>query len=148
MLRFVSVHQLANGSIAIIWSKGREFTSPNIGRKLAEINPQAIRYCYYLDDVGFTPSLEQPAVTIGLICKFLTRCLQGVYPNTFKGQHGPWLRLSMPKVAVSRQGSLTPGEMDQIKSFVASRDRRLRLIKILAEGRDRVPTSRILDLRS
>jgi hypothetical protein len=35
------------------------------------MNPQAIRYFYYLDDVGFTPQLEQPAVTIGLIRKLL-----------------------------------------------------------------------------
>jgi pimeloyl-ACP methyl ester carboxylesterase len=57
---------------AMIWGKGREFTSPNIGRKLAEMNPQAVRYFYYLDDVGFTPQLEQSAVTIGLIRKFLS----------------------------------------------------------------------------
>ena len=56
---------------AMIWGKGSEFTSPNIGRQLAEMNPQAIRQFYYLDDVGFTPQLEQPAVTIGLIRKLL-----------------------------------------------------------------------------
>lgn len=56
---------------AIIWGKGSEFTSPDIGRKLAEMNPQAIRRFYYLDDVGFTPQLEQPAVTIGLIRQIL-----------------------------------------------------------------------------
>jgi pimeloyl-ACP methyl ester carboxylesterase len=56
---------------AMIWGKGSEFTSPNMGRQLAEMNPQAIRQFYYLDDVGFTPQLEQPAVTIGLIRKLL-----------------------------------------------------------------------------
>lgn len=56
---------------AMIWGKGSEFTKPNVGRQLAEMNPQAIRRFYYLDDVGFTPQLEQPAVTIGLIRKFL-----------------------------------------------------------------------------
>ena len=56
---------------AIIWGKGAEFTSPDIGRRLAEMNPQAIRAFYQLDDVGFTPQLELPAVTIGLIRKFL-----------------------------------------------------------------------------
>jgi hypothetical protein len=35
------------------------------------MNPQAIRRFYYLDDVGFTPQLEQPAVTIGLIRQIL-----------------------------------------------------------------------------
>lgn len=32
----------------------------------------------------------------------------------------------------------TPGEMDQIKSFVMSGDRRLRLVKVLTESRDRI----------
>jgi hypothetical protein len=35
------------------------------------MNPQAIRVFYQLDDVGFTPQLELPGVTIGLIRKFL-----------------------------------------------------------------------------
>lgn len=56
---------------AIIWGKGSEFTGPEVGRRLAEMNPQVIRIFYQLDDVGFTPQLELPAVTIGLIRKFL-----------------------------------------------------------------------------
>lgn len=55
----------------MIWGKGSEFTSPDVGRQLVEMNPQAIRHFYYLDDVGFTPQLEQPAVTIGLIRQLL-----------------------------------------------------------------------------
>lgn len=56
---------------AIIWGKGFEFTSSDIGRRLSEMNPQAIRIFYHLEDVGFTPQLELPALTIGLIRKFL-----------------------------------------------------------------------------
>jgi pimeloyl-ACP methyl ester carboxylesterase len=56
---------------AMIWGKGTEFTQPSLGRRLAEMNPQAIRHFEYLDDVGYTPQLEQPAVTIGLIRKLL-----------------------------------------------------------------------------
>ncbi|MFB2897186.1 alpha/beta fold hydrolase [Aerosakkonemataceae cyanobacterium BLCC-F50] len=56
---------------AIIWGRESEFTGPEIGRRLAEMNPQAIRFFYHLDDVGFTPQLELPSVTIGLIRKFL-----------------------------------------------------------------------------
>lgn len=33
---------------------------------------------------------------------------------------------------------LTPGEMDQIKRFVVSGDRRLRLVRVLTESRDRI----------
>ncbi|MUG97379.1 alpha/beta fold hydrolase [Scytonema sp. UIC 10036] len=56
---------------AIIWGQGSEFTSPDIGRRLAEMNPQAIRIFYQMNDVGLTPQLELPAVTIGLIHQFL-----------------------------------------------------------------------------
>jgi pimeloyl-ACP methyl ester carboxylesterase len=56
---------------AIIWGQKSEFTGPEIGRRLAEMNPQAVRIFQQLDDVGLTPQLELPAVTIGLIRKFL-----------------------------------------------------------------------------
>lgn len=55
----------------MIWGKESEFMGPAAGRKLAEMNPRVIRGFCLLDDVGFTPQLEQPAVTIGLIRKFL-----------------------------------------------------------------------------
>jgi pimeloyl-ACP methyl ester carboxylesterase len=56
---------------AIIWGRQSEFTSPEIGRKLAALNPEAIKIFLQLDDVGLTPQLELPGVTIGLIRKFL-----------------------------------------------------------------------------
>ena len=56
---------------AIIWGQKSEFTGPEVGRRLADMNPQAVRIFYHLDDVGFTPQLELPAVTVGLIRKFL-----------------------------------------------------------------------------
>jgi pimeloyl-ACP methyl ester carboxylesterase len=56
---------------AMIWGKGSEYASLNTGRQLADMSPQVIRQFIHLDDVGFTPQLEQPAVTIGLIQKFL-----------------------------------------------------------------------------
>jgi pimeloyl-ACP methyl ester carboxylesterase len=56
---------------AIIWGKASEFTGPEVGRRLAEMNPQAVRIFYHSDQVGFTPQLELPGVTIGLIRKFL-----------------------------------------------------------------------------
>lgn len=56
---------------AIIWGKKSQFTGPEIGQRFAEINPQAIRVFQPLAEVGLTPQLELPAVTIGLIRKFL-----------------------------------------------------------------------------
>ncbi|WGV27551.1 alpha/beta fold hydrolase [Halotia branconii] len=56
---------------AIIWGQKSQFTSPEIGRRLADKNPQAVRVFQQLEDVGLTPQLELPAVTIGLIRQFL-----------------------------------------------------------------------------
>ncbi|MGH1392624.1 MAG: alpha/beta fold hydrolase [Trichormus sp.] len=56
---------------AIMWGQKSQFTGPDIGRRLAEKNPQAIRVFQPLEDVGLTPQLEVPAVTIGLIRRFL-----------------------------------------------------------------------------
>lgn len=62
---------------AIIWGQESEFTSPEIGRRLAALNPQAIRVFQALDDVGLTPQLELPGVTIGLIKRYLNELNDG-----------------------------------------------------------------------
>lgn len=54
---------------AIIWGQKSQFTGPQIGRRFAEMNPQAIKIFVQLEDVGLTPQLELPGVTIGLIRK-------------------------------------------------------------------------------
>lgn len=56
---------------AIIWGEKTQFTSPAIGKRLAALNPQAIQIFQEIENVGLTPQLESPAVTIGLIRKFL-----------------------------------------------------------------------------
>uniref|UniRef100_UPI0036F3862D alpha/beta fold hydrolase n=1 Tax=Trichocoleus desertorum TaxID=1481672 RepID=UPI0036F3862D len=56
---------------AIIWGRQSQFTGPEIGRRLADLNPQAIRVFKQLDEVGLTPQLELPGVTVGLIRQFL-----------------------------------------------------------------------------
>ena len=58
---------------AIIWGQKSEFTAPEIGQRFAQINPQAIKIFQTLPEVGLTPQLELPAVTIGLIRQFLPR---------------------------------------------------------------------------
>ncbi len=56
---------------AIIWGEKSQFTGPEIGKRLAEMNPTAIKAFEIIQEVGLTPQLELPAVTIGLIHKFL-----------------------------------------------------------------------------
>jgi len=62
---------------AIIWGQKSQFTSPEIGKRLAALNPTAIRVFQILDDVGLTPQLELPAVTIGLIRQYLKLLVLG-----------------------------------------------------------------------
>lgn len=66
----VFIQQLTTPT-AIIWGQKSQFTGSEIGRRLAEMNPQAIRVFQELENVGLTPQLELPAVTIGLIKRFL-----------------------------------------------------------------------------
>ncbi len=57
---------------AIIWGQKSQFTGPEIGRRLAALNPDAVKVFQQIDDVGLTSQLELPAVTIGLIRRYLT----------------------------------------------------------------------------
>jgi pimeloyl-ACP methyl ester carboxylesterase len=57
---------------AIIWGQKSQFTGPEIGQRFADMNPQAIRVFQPLQEVGLTPQLELPAVTIGLMRQFLS----------------------------------------------------------------------------
>ncbi|MGB3656152.1 MAG: alpha/beta hydrolase [Rivularia sp. (in: cyanobacteria)] len=56
---------------AIIWGQKSQFTGPQIGQRLAQMNPQAIKVFQQLENVGLTPQLELPGVTVGLIKKFI-----------------------------------------------------------------------------
>lgn len=57
---------------AIIWGEKSQFTSPEIGQRLANLNPKAVKVFQALENVGLTPQLEIPAVTIGLIRQYLS----------------------------------------------------------------------------
>lgn len=56
---------------ALFWGKCARFTKPELGCRFAEINDEAVKLFQILDDVGLTPQLELPAMTIGLIRKSL-----------------------------------------------------------------------------
>ncbi|WP_341735144.1 alpha/beta hydrolase [Microcoleus sp. EPA2] len=61
----------------MIWGENSQFTSPEIGQRLANLNPEAIKVFQILENVGLTPQLEIPAVTIGLIRQYLKLLSQG-----------------------------------------------------------------------
>jgi len=56
---------------AILWGRKSQFTGPQIGRRLTDLNPQAIQQFDVLEEVGLTPQLELPGVTIALIRRYL-----------------------------------------------------------------------------
>lgn len=55
----------------MLWGEQAQFTSVNLGRRLAQLNPQAIRGFEAIADVGVLSYLEMPEVVIGLLQKYL-----------------------------------------------------------------------------
>jgi len=51
----------------IFWGEQAQFTSVNLGRRLAQLNPQAVRAFQQIPQVGVLPQLEMPEVMIGLL---------------------------------------------------------------------------------
>ncbi|MEB3309084.1 MAG: alpha/beta hydrolase [Snowella sp.] len=56
---------------AFMWGQKASFAGPDVGKRLAALNGTAIKLFQEIEDVGLTPQLELPAVTISLINKFL-----------------------------------------------------------------------------
>jgi len=59
----------------LIWGEQAQFTLLDLGRRLAALNPKAIQGFEVIPEVGLTPQLEQPGVTIGLLYKWLPQLL-------------------------------------------------------------------------
>jgi pimeloyl-ACP methyl ester carboxylesterase len=59
-----------NTPTAMLWGQKSQFVNFEVGRRLADLNPQAVQAFEVLEEVGLTPHLELPAVTIGLIERF------------------------------------------------------------------------------
>lgn len=59
---------------AIIWGDKSEFTRPEVGQRLANLNPQAVKVFQRLENVGLTPQLEEPYTMIALI-RYLLKAL-------------------------------------------------------------------------
>ena len=61
----------------MLWGEQAQFTSVHLGRRLAQLNPQAIRAFEALAEVGVLPHLELPEVVIGLLQPYL----QSLFPS-------------------------------------------------------------------
>jgi pimeloyl-ACP methyl ester carboxylesterase len=60
----------------IIWGEDAQFTRLDIGRRLARLNPEAVKDFQVIADTGVLPHLEQPALIIGLLQRYM-RSLSG-----------------------------------------------------------------------
>ncbi|NER79723.1 MAG: alpha/beta hydrolase [Leptolyngbya sp. SIO1D8] len=57
----------------ILWGQTCQFTPIELGQKLVDLNPEIIQQFEMLENLGLTPQLEQPSLTIALIQKALKR---------------------------------------------------------------------------
>ncbi|WP_017300769.1 alpha/beta fold hydrolase [Nodosilinea nodulosa] len=62
----------------ILWGEAAQLTPVETGRRLAALNPTAIRRFEVLPGIGLTPQLEQPGLTSGLIQQWLRSDLGGL----------------------------------------------------------------------
>jgi pimeloyl-ACP methyl ester carboxylesterase len=53
------------------WGEKAQFTNIKLGRRLANLNPGAIRDFYAIANTGILPHLETPEIVIGLLQKYL-----------------------------------------------------------------------------
>ncbi len=56
---------------AIFWGEEAQFTRVDLGRRLARLNLQAVRGFEVIAETGVLPHLEQPAVVIGLLERYM-----------------------------------------------------------------------------
>jgi len=64
--------QLAVPSV-VFWGQEAQFTDVELGQRLVALNPTAIKHFEIINNVGLTPQLEQPSLTIALIQRSLKR---------------------------------------------------------------------------
>ncbi|RUR85731.1 alpha/beta fold hydrolase [Chlorogloeopsis fritschii PCC 9212] len=55
----------------IFWGEKAQFTNVKLGRRLAKLNPTAIRDFHAIADTGVLPHLEMPEAVIGLLQRYL-----------------------------------------------------------------------------
>ncbi len=55
----------------VFWGRAAQFTEVELGERLVALNPDAIQQFEIIENVGLTPQLEQPSLTIALIQRSL-----------------------------------------------------------------------------
>ena len=55
----------------VVWGEEAQFTRADLGKRLARLNPKAIQNFQVIPETGVLPHLEQPAIVIGLLERYL-----------------------------------------------------------------------------
>jgi pimeloyl-ACP methyl ester carboxylesterase len=55
----------------MLWGEKAQFTNMQLGRRLANLNPGAIKGFHEIPDTGILPHLEIPAVVMGILQKYI-----------------------------------------------------------------------------
>ncbi|MEB3178747.1 MAG: alpha/beta hydrolase [Nostocaceae cyanobacterium] len=63
---------------AILWGEKAQFTGVELGKRLVNLNPVAIRDFQVIADAGVLPHLEVPDVVCGLLWRYITSNLPGM----------------------------------------------------------------------
>ncbi|MGF1460204.1 MAG: alpha/beta fold hydrolase [Leptolyngbyaceae cyanobacterium] len=61
----------------VFWGEAAQFTDIDLGERLVALNGEAVKHFEVIADVGLTPQLEQPSLTIALIQRSLNLLLSG-----------------------------------------------------------------------
>ncbi len=64
------IDQLTVPSV-VFWGEKAQFTRLDLGKRIARLNPQAVKSFEVIADTGILPHLEQPAVFVGLLERYL-----------------------------------------------------------------------------
>jgi pimeloyl-ACP methyl ester carboxylesterase len=56
---------------AVVWGEDAKFTTVSLGRRLAQLNPEAIRRFQVVSETGVLPQLEQPGPVAALLLDWL-----------------------------------------------------------------------------
>jgi pimeloyl-ACP methyl ester carboxylesterase len=59
---------------AIAWGEQAQFTTVELGQRLAKLNPKMVKLFVQIAEAGVLPQLEQPALLISVLKVFLVEC--------------------------------------------------------------------------
>jgi len=66
---------------AMVWGGRAQFTPVSLGRRLANLNSEAVRQFQVVSETGVLPQLEQPSVVTALLLQWLSQTIDTTLPE-------------------------------------------------------------------